>query len=609
MDHPIECFTPEYEQLALPAATLKVTIDDVLCEDLVPIQIVRSSWPEFGYVRLRYCPAASSGVDRIAPERIEERFAMGGAVCLRQTYNGGPPQTVLADLPVFVGQIESIETTINETNEKVEIVATDCSAVLDRVTIYGQRVLQNDGSVVFLDGLSTVFNPAGQGNAASGQVSSEGKTWRAFSPNASGAESWDHADVIGYLLGAYLPAGALHAPSLDQLRGIAGGRLVRDLDVTGLSLLDALRRCCADAGLRFRFVPHLVEGGPDQAIVFYRNGQGRAVELNCQHAGEQINLSRTSIARFESRRNFHPVTHRYIGQGDFKTFEATFTLLPAWDPALEDTNYYRFSPSTNPDFSVVRDVYRKWCLNEAGDYSGAPFNQGPAYDFSGVFSGGSYAARRRRFWPALSKGAHGRSLGYYLEVSYDDGAHWRRYPHAFNNLLAECGLWLSSDQLDVSTWVAALKGALKFRITASVVSDERLTCVLADGPVGSVAPLVDHVLTLPRRFQYRQVSEQSIFASARSASIDPPDEVDDTEVLHDFVHSQMQASAPALETTEIQTPALMLHLCPGDRVLSSPDSRDLLNCRRDSRSLAWIERVQIGLQEQCTRLKVVRQRV
>jgi len=608
MDNAIECFTPEYEQLALPAVTLKVTIDGALCEDLVPIEIVRSSWPEFGRARLRYCPAAPSGTDRIAPECIERRFAMGRTVCLWQTYNEKPPQTALADLPVFVGPIESIETTLDEANEKVEIVATDYSATLDRITVYGQRMIQNDGATVFLDGLSTVFNPAGQGNAASEPVTFEGATWRAFNPNVAAAESWDHADVIGYLLGAHLPTGSLHWPDLDQLRGLVGGCLLRDLDVTGLSLLDALRRCCEDAGLRFRFVPHLVEGGPDQAIVFYRNGQGRSVELNCQLTGEQINLSRTSIARFQSRRNFHPVTHRYIGQGDFKTYEATFPLVPAWDPALEGTNYYQFSPSTNPDFGAVRDVYRKWCLNEAGDYSGTPFDQGPAHDFSGVFGGGSCAARRRRFWPALSKGAHGRSLGYYLEVSYDDGAHWRRYSHAFNNLFDECGLWLSSDQLDVSTWVAALKGVLKFRITASVVSDERLTCVLADGPVGSVAPVVDHVLTLPRRFQYRQVTEQSIFASACSTSVDPPDEVDDTEALHDFVRCQVRTSAPVLETAEIQTPALMLHLCAGDRVLSSPDSRDLLNGRRESRSLAWIERVQIDFQEQCTRLKVVRQR-
>ena len=48
---------------------------------------------------------------------------------------------------------------------------------------------------------------------------------------------------------------------------------------------------------------------------------------------------------------------------------------------------------------------------------------------------------------------------------------------------------------------------------------------------------------------------------------------------------------------------------PGDRVTSSPDSRDLLGGRRDNRSLVWIERVQVDFRQQCTRLKLVRQRM
>jgi len=608
MANAIELFTPEYERLAVPAAMMTVTIDGALCEDLAPVQIVRSSWPEFGWARLSYHPAGPSDPDRIDLERIEDRFAMGRTVCLRQLYNEAPPETVIAGLPGFVGRIEGIETTIDGANETVEIVVKDSSAALDRITVYGQKVLRADGALACLEGLGTIFNPAGQGNAALDPVTTEGETWTAFCPNAAPARSWDYAGVIGYLLGAYLPGGHLHGPDAEQLRALTDRRIVRDLDVTGLSLLEALRRCCERIGLQFQFVPRWVETGPNQAIVFYRNGEGRSVELNGQAEGQRISLSRTNIAALQSKRDFYPITHRYIAQGDFKTYEATFPLVPAWDPALEDTNYYPFSPSTNPDFSGVRDVYRKWCLNEAGDYSDEPFNQGDPYDFSRVFEGGSYVPRRRRFWPALSKAAHGRSLGYALEVSYDAGLHWRPYRDAFNNLLDECGLWLSGDQLDVDIWVAALKGALRFRITAAVVGDERLTCVLADGPVGSTAPVVDHVLTLPRQFQYRKVSAQSVFAATNAQALDPPQEVDDTAALHDFVRSQAERSSHVIETTQVQTPALMLHLHPGDRVVSSPDSRDLLNCRRDNRSLVWIERVQIDFRKQCTRLKLVRQR-
>jgi hypothetical protein len=343
--------------------------------------------------------------------------------------------------------------------------------------------------------------------------------------------------------------------------------------------------------------------------VFYKNGTGRTVELNCQRAGEQLSISKTNIAALSSRRNFWPVTHKYIGQGDFKVYEATFELVRAWDPADEDTDYDKFSPSTNPDFHQIKDVYRKWCLNEAGDYSDAPYNEGDSFDFSKVFESSNFAHRRRRFWPALTTDKQGKSLGYFLQVSFDNGLHWWQYLYAFNNLLDECGVWLSSDRLDTNTWIAALKGALKFRITVSVVSDERLSCVVADGPVGSTAPVVEHVITLPRQFKYRKVSSLSIFANVSDGTLGVPDEADDSVALYEFVRKRALAGAEVIETFDVQMPHLVFDYRVGDRVTSSPESRDLLACRSDNRSTSCIERVQVDFTRQCTNLKIVRKRI
>ena len=609
MTNAIDVFAPEYERLAVPASTTLVFVDGVLCEDLEPVEFVRSSWPEFSWARLAYNPAAQADPERIDPERIEERFGMGRTVCLRQLYNAIPPETAIDSLPVFIGQIEGIETTLDGRNEAVEILVRDYSAALDRITVYGRHVRQDDGSTLFLSGLETTFNPKGQANGAADPVTVEGKTYRAFCVDALTAVPWDAAEAIGYLLGAYIPSGVLCWPDRDQIGSLAEHRPVRDLDVTGLSLLDALQRRCQKAGLQFQFEPHLATTGPRQAIVFYRNGQGRAVELNCQPAGGTLNLSRTNIAALHSKRRRYPVTHRHVAQGDFKVYEATFELVGAWDPTLEETDHAKFSPSTNPQFYAVKDVYRKWCLNEAGDYTVSPYNQGEPFDFSRIFEDAAYLQRRRRFWPALSTDRQGHSLGYVLEVSYDAGLHWWPYVYAFDNLLDECGLWLSSDQLDVDTWVAVLKGTLKVRLTASVVSDERLTVVAADGPVGSTAPVVDHVTTLPRQFRYRKVSRQSVLAQTDSAALGEPDEVDDSTALYEFVRGQAVEAASTVETTQVQTSALTLHLHPGDRVTSSPESRDLLQCRGDNRSLTWIERVCVDFRKQCTELKLIRQRI
>lgn len=609
MNNTTDFFQPEYQQLALSAITTMVFIDGVLCEDLEPLEIVQGPWPAFGFAKLRYNRAARSDADSIRYEDIEDHFAMGQTVCIRQLYNGIPPASATFSLPVFAGQIESFEIVMGAEDETLEITASDFSAVMRRITVYGRHVLQGDGLALFFGGLDTMFNPSGHANAAASSVSMEGKTRATFCSNDTDAISWDYASVITYLLANYLPIGSLHWPDPDRLRTLTEFRLVRDLDVTGLSLLDALHCCCRSVGLEFRFVPRLTEAGPTQAVVFYRNGQGRSVELNCQTKGQLLSLSQTDIAALQAQRSFHPVTHRYVGQGDFKTYEATFELVKAWGEDLEDTDYAKFSPTTNVQFHAVKDVYRKWCLNEAGDYTRSPYDRGEPFDFSTLFEGAGFLRRRRRFWPALSTDKQGQSLGYFLEVSYDDGLHWWQYLHAFNNLTDQCGIWLSSDALDVNTWIAALKGVLRFRVTASVVSDERLTCVVTDGPVGSTVPVVDHVTTLPRRFRYAKVSSDSVLARGDPATLGTPTEADDTEALYEHVHWQARVSAHVVERTEIQTPSLMLHFHPGDRVTSSPDSCNLLNAARDNRSRVWIERVQMNFRTQQTRLELVRTRL
>jgi hypothetical protein len=283
-------------------------------------------------------------------------------------------------------------------------------------------------------------------------------------------------------------------------------------------------------------------------------------------------------------------------------------MVKAWDSADESTDYDIFSPTTNPDFYAVKDVYRKWTLNEAGDYSGPPYSQGDAFDFSKIFESSNFVQRRRRFWPALTTDKQGKSLGYFLEVSFDNGLHWWQYLYAFDNLLDECGVWLSGDLLDTDTWVAALKGVLKFRITASVVSDERLSCVVADGPVNSTVPVVDHIITLPRQFKYRKVSNRSVFANSSDESLGTPNEIDDTTALYEFLRRRAGSASEIIETVDVQTPYLAFDYRVGDEVTCSPESRDLLSCRGDNRSVSRITRVQMDFQNQCTNLKIMRHR-
>ena len=608
MSNRIDFFQSAQTRLALPAVSISILVDGTLCPALETVEIIRCGWPEFSWAKLAFNPAAYPDSDLTAAEEIETLFAMGKTVCIRQYFNGVPPGAAAFSLPIFCGQIESIDTKLAPDGEKAEVVARDSSTNLKRISVYGQRLAEASNSSLFLAGLDTTFNPDGEANANPEPIEVNGNSYTTFCAEPSQGKLWSYAEVIDYLLFEYLVTGQLQTPGIGQLRVLTENQVVRDLDVTGLNLIEALHRCCERIGLRFKFIPRLVPTGPGQAIVFYKDGAGRAIEVNCQQTGEQFSISKTNIAALHSKKNIWPITHKYIGQGDFKIIEATFELVKAWDDSLEDINYDKFSPSTNPDFYQVKDVYRKWCLNEAGDYSGAPYNQGDSFDFYKIFGSSDFARRRRRFWPTLTTDKQGKSLGYFLQVSFDDGLHWWQYLHAFNILLDECGVWLSSDQLDVDTWVAALKEVLKFRITASVVSDERLTSIVSDGPVNSTAPVVEHIITLPRQFKYRKVSSQNIFANSSDDSLGCPDEVDDSDALYEFVRHKAAASSETIETVDIQTPFLALDYSVGDRVDTSPESRDLLAYRSDNRSKSWIERVRMDFEKQCTNLRIVRQR-
>jgi hypothetical protein len=89
-------------------------------------------------------------------------------------------------------------------------------------------------------------------------------------------------------------------------------------------------------------------------------------------------------------------------------------------------------------------------------------------------------------------------------MSYTNGSKWWPYMSSFKVLLDQCGIWLSVEQFDSDMWFAILKGVLKVRITASVVSDQRINYIAADGALGSIIPVVDKIITLPGRFKYQK---------------------------------------------------------------------------------------------------------
>ena len=333
MSNRADFFQSAQTQLSLPPASTAIFLDGVLCPYLELYEIVHGEWPEFGWARLVYNPASYAPPNSAATGGIESKLAIGISICIRQIYNGTTPGVSAFSLPLFSGQIEEIRTKIGPDGESLEVTAKDFSSNLKRITIYGQYVVNSDGLFLLLAGFNTVFNENGESNAATKTVETNGRSVTLFATESLKAKLWSYAEVIEYLLCQYLPSGRVQTPGIEQLRALTDNQTACELDLTGLNLAGALQRCCEMTGLKFKLVPRFMPTGPQQAIVFYRNGRGRTVELNCQQAEEKLSISKTNIDRLSSTKNFWPVTHRYIGQGDFKIYEATCGLVEAWDPA------------------------------------------------------------------------------------------------------------------------------------------------------------------------------------------------------------------------------------------------------------------------------------
>jgi len=591
----IDFYESQNDSLAVGAVSAKVYLDGQLCDYLVAEKVTLAADADFNQAVLSYYPKDKS----ILPEEIDSLVRCGQRIIIKTGYDGGIGEAQPEEMPIFAGFVEQIDTEISEKQQKTTIIAKDSSAKLKRKTVYGATV-SNQGQGIFIGGADTAFNPAGKANRAKQAITQNGRSFNAFAADEKTAEYFSFAEATYYLLCVYILAGELIIPTLAQLESLAGGYKIIDVDVTGLNLIDALRRCCGQAGLRFKFVPNTGENTPAEAIVFFKPAAGREVELNCQWSGERISVSKTNIAEITGRKNYSPVTHRYIVQGDYKIYEATFDLIRAWDPALEENNYDRYS-FTNENFDEVRDVWRKWCLNEAGDYSGSPYNQGQAFDFSKIFENDSFVYRRRKFLPALACGTDGKSIGCYLEVSYLDGFWWP-YTGSFDVLSDECGVWLSADVIEPDMWFAILKGFLKFRITASIVADERISFAAADGPVDSTIEVVDKIITLPGRFKYQKVSPYSIFSNTAA------NEIDDRQSLVEYARNISESGGFETEQLQIKTLMLSPALGIGDRITASPDSRDIISVKYDNRSIRSLEKIQMDFVNQQTILTAVKTR-
>jgi len=239
-----------------------------------------------------------------------------------------------------------------------------------------------------------------------------------------------------------------------------------------------------------------------------------------QMPGETYDRRRTFLERLDAEVAWCDAAARIEVAGDVALYESTFELQPGWDPSQEDADVTAYRRSAGSAFDAVADVFRKWVLNEAGDYCGSPWELSGPYDFSGVFGTESYLPRRRRLLPSISTDALGQSRGVQVELSYDGGTTWRRYGGAVRVLREECGVYLAGDRLSSELYRAAKAGDLRCRVTASVESDARLTATAAREGLASEGRGRRRWVDVSGDFRRRVVCASSVWSGGPSTARD-----------------------------------------------------------------------------------------
>ena len=474
--------------------------------------------------------------------------------------------------PLFEGVVFQGQVDMSGRQELMDVYGCD-RAAYDRKAIDGTRVW-NGSDIIHLNGEKVVFNPAGRPNCSLNKVSGDGYSGHVFCHTGQG-KHWSGAKAIWYLASIYFSNMVTKAEDYEYLEGLAGGHILRDVDVAGMSILGALDKVCHEVGLNY-FVDYVpVEGQRCRTkFCFYEIGKGRKVLLSHQRAGNELNLRETNLAECSLKSKCLSESIQVVGRGDYKRFEGTFELLEGWDSGLEGNDFEFYSPEHNENFALVKDVYRRWVLNESGAYSGEPYSRGAAYDLSALLGTGLYEKRKRRFWPCLSRDMHGESLGYYLEVSYDGGSEWQKYPGMFHNLQDECGVYLSSNEFSGEMQAAILGNTLRLRVTASVISDERLEVVVNDGSIDTMRPVRRVCYDWGGLFEYKQVTSESVFWGDKSGQLSLADVVDDKASLRERVRNQLALLRREELTGQIRLPWLRADIKPG-AVIDKVSGRNL----------------------------------
>lgn len=358
--------------------------------------------------------------------------------------------------------------------------------------------------------------------------------------HAGSAVTWTLSNAVYYLCHALNTAQVFVRNPTKQLLALVfrdSVDLVRNVKIeNGVYLPEALDSLLNPLGYYWRLRK---TSRTRRFFDFFRRGTGgNLVWLNHQRFGEVFDPERTNVEANGVTFDASRLVNRIIGRGSKLQIEITAELVRGWPPSHDNADREELKLSTAaPDY---KNAYRKWVLNEGGDYIGTRpeirdvFNSALRKQLAAAGYLEWMIPRRRKLLPTLTRATNatspiGETGG--IEVEYlDASGEWLPANGWGIELLKhEAGIYICRNELPEA--LVDQRENAKIRVTATIETDFRITAIANRENTSPIIDILTAQLELDGQFHWREITTFSKYAGQTGIS------VDDRESLQFFVDS------------------------------------------------------------------------
>lgn len=292
-------------------------------------------------------------------------------------------------------------------------------------------------------------------------------------------------------------------------------------------------------GCDWHLVPVRESGAFRLRIKLFKRGVGTEVSVQRERVGTSLRPGRNDLIALDCEWNVADIANRIRVQSARKMKEVTVELKRGWPESEDDLTVDELQKSDpESEFAAHPDAWRRWVLNEGGDYAGSrptvdedrpwlEIKTGDWFDVRPLLDAAD-VPRRRKFERPLTFDKRTNERVNMLVQAWDPETEEWNHIGGWSPLEHECGIYFDGDKPPDD--LVKLGEDARLRITACLESDIRDEAVAARRDESPNGAEIELVLDLGDRFFSRTRQKTGDY---KSILIDDPDDEDESDERDD----------------------------------------------------------------------------